>query len=70
MYQVKVDSLYIKLPKLLRMNLHHLIMMTSQRHHMKTCDGNHGALERKFTGFFLVVVLHARRQSHEIHQEL
>ena len=39
------------------MNLHHLIMVTSQRHHMKTCDGNHGALERKFTGFFFFWLL-------------
>ena len=33
--------------ELLQMNLHHLILMTPQRQHTKTCDGNHGAWKRK-----------------------
>ena len=33
----------LKLPQLLQMNVHHLVVMTSHRHHIKTCDEKHGA---------------------------
>ena len=46
-YQVKVDPLYFYLPQSLQANLHQLVMMTSQRHNVKACDGNQGAWKRK-----------------------
>ena len=57
-HEYLIDKLYIrsklilstlKLPQLPQMNL--LVMMTSQRHHIKTCDGNQGVWKKKICSF-------------------
>ena len=51
----------LKISKLLQMNLHHVVMMTSHKHHLQTCDGIM-ELEKEHLPFYLFTHTHETRR--------